>query len=208
MTDTREVDRGVRTRDEDAVDVQRVLAGDLSAFTGIVQRWQGRLINLAWRFCRDRAMAEDMAQEAFVRAFKALGSFRGESAFSTWLTSVAMNSYRSALRDREPTPANVDVVRAVARDPDALAGLQEQERASAIRQAVLRLPPRYRDPIVLFYFEEMDLATTARVLGLPEGTVKARLHRGREQLKRRARSYLTAGLQSPGTEQPRKAATR
>ena len=78
--------------DEDADDVQRVLAGDLAAFNGIVQRWQGRLINLAWRFSRDRSSAEDMAQEAFVKAFRSLRTFRGESTFSMWMMSIALNS--------------------------------------------------------------------------------------------------------------------
>jgi RNA polymerase sigma-70 factor (ECF subfamily) len=171
--------------DEDAADVRRVVAGDLAAFGGIVQRWQTRLINLAWRFCRDRADAEDMAQEAFVRAFRGIHTFRGESAFSTWLTAIAMNSYRSWLRDRPPVPLAIDLTRTGGHEPDALGELEGRERGSAVRQAVLTLPPRYRDPIVLYYFEEKNLAETARVLGLPEGTLKARLHRGRELLKRR-----------------------
>ena len=88
----------MREDDPDAADVARVLAGDLSAFEGIVRRWQHRLVNMAWRFCRDRATAEDMAQEVFVKVFRSLSSFRGESAFSTWLTSIAVNTYRSRLR--------------------------------------------------------------------------------------------------------------
>ena len=94
--------------DEDAADARRVLGGDVAAFGGIVRRWQGRLINLAWRYSRDRAAAEDMAQEAFVKAFRALHTFRGESAFSTWLTAIAINAYRSWLRDRAPLSAAGD----------------------------------------------------------------------------------------------------
>jgi RNA polymerase sigma-70 factor, ECF subfamily len=170
---------------EDAADAGRVAAGDLAAFGGIVQRWQARLINLAWRFCHDRTDAEEMAQEAFVRAFRGIHTFRGESAFSTWLTAIAMNSYRSWLRDRPPVPIDVDLTGARGHEPDAHSQLESRERGAAIRQTVLTLPPRYRDPLVLYYFEETNLAETARVLGLPEGTVKARLHRGREILRRR-----------------------
>jgi RNA polymerase sigma-70 factor (ECF subfamily) len=173
-----------RSDDEDAADARRVVGGDPAAFGGIVQRWQTRLINLAWRFCRDRTEAEDMAQEAFVRAFRGIHTFRGESAFSTWLTAIAMNTYRSWLRDRPPVPVAIDLTRA-AGQADALSALQGRERESRVRQAVRTLPPRYRDPLVLYYFEEMNLAETARVLRLPEGTLKARLHRGRELLKRR-----------------------
>jgi RNA polymerase sigma-70 factor (ECF subfamily) len=186
--------------DPDARDAARVLAGDVEAFDGIVRRWQGRLVNLAWRFCRDRGRAEDMAQEAFVKAFRALRGFRGESAFSTWLTAIAINTYRSRLRSEGPRLLSLEPARGLAaRAAGALRGLEERERAAAVRQAVLALPARYRDALVLFYFEERDLAETARVLGIPEGTLKARLHRGREMVKRRcARLGPTAGEPLPG----------
>ena len=171
--------------DEDVAAVARVVSGDLGAFEGIVRRWQGRLVNLAWRFCRDRGRAEDMAQEAFMKAFRALSSFRGESAFSTWLTAIALNSYRSRLRSEGPPLVSLDSSRLFAGDAGPLRGLEEQERAAAVRQAVLTLPARYREAIVVFYFQEMDLVESARILGIAEGTLKARLHRGRELLKRR-----------------------
>ena len=89
-------------------------------------------------------------------------------------------------RERAPLPAEADLTRLTGDGPDPLAGLQARERADAVRRAVLALPERYREPIVLFYFQEMDLRETARILGIPEGTLKARLHRGRELLKRKA----------------------
>lgn len=185
-----ETHAGRDTAAEDAAAVRQVLAGDVAAFEGIVRRWQGRLVNLAWRFCRDRTLAEDMAQEAFVKAFRSLKTFRGESSFATWLTAIALNSYRTALRAREPIAVPLDPERAAAGEPAVEAALRERQRAEAIRQAVMTLPPRYRDPITLFYFEEMDLAATSRVLGLPDGTVKARLHRARALLKRKAGAHL------------------
>jgi RNA polymerase sigma-70 factor (ECF subfamily) len=175
----------VAPQDLDAADVARVLSGDTSAFAGLVSRWQERLLNLAWRFCRDRSMAEDMAQEAFVRAFRSLHTFRSESAFSTWLTSIALNVYRSALRDRPPPVAPVEVELPAGAPADALSSLIGEERATTVRRMVLTLPAKYREALVVFYFEERDLAETARVMRLSEGTLKARLHRGRELLKRR-----------------------
>ena len=83
---------------EDQADVDRVLTGNLEAFEGIVRRWQGPLINLAYRFCRDRGRAEEMAQEAFLRAFNALGQWRREAMFSTWLFSLATRLYCKQLR--------------------------------------------------------------------------------------------------------------
>src|SRR5436189_1435557 len=88
----------MRQEEQDLADTARVLAGDAGAFQGIVERWQFRLVNLAWRFSRDRATAEDMAQEVFIKVFRSLASFCGESAFSTWITAVAVNTYRSRIR--------------------------------------------------------------------------------------------------------------
>jgi RNA polymerase sigma-70 factor (ECF subfamily) len=171
--------------DRDTADVARVLAGDVSAFEGIVRRWQHKLVSIAWRFCRDRAMAEDLAQEVFLKAFRALASFRGEAAFSTWLISIAVNTCRSRLRAEGQPLLSLDLSRFLGAEPGPSHGLEEQERAEAVRRAVLTLPQRYREAIVMYYFEEKDLAEAARVLGVAEGTLKAQLHRGRELLRRR-----------------------
>jgi len=182
--------------DDDESDVARVLAGDVEAFAGIVRRWQRRLLGLAWRFCRDRARAEDMAQEAFLKAFRSLPQFRGEASFSTWLTAVALNVYRSRLRTDGPPLLGLDAARVLAALPGAPQAVIERERAEAVRRAVLALPARYRDALVLYYFEERDVSEAAAVLGVPEGTLKARLARARELLKRRA-AMLAAGTAPP-----------
>jgi RNA polymerase sigma-70 factor (ECF subfamily) len=171
--------------DQDAADAARVVAGDIDAFENIVLRWQQRLVNMAWRFCRDRAMAEDMSQEVFVKAFRSLAAFRGESRFSTWMTAIALNTYRSRLRAEGQPLLGLDAARFFQNQTGSVRELEEHERAELVRRAVLTLPPRYREAIILFYFEEKDLAETARVLRVAEGTLKARLHRGRELLRRR-----------------------
>jgi RNA polymerase sigma-70 factor, ECF subfamily len=148
-----------------------------------VRRWQSPLINLAWRFCRDRGRAEEMAQEAFLRAFRNLAQFRGDSAFSTWLFALATNLYRTELRRVPAMPLSLDEI-AEPTDPH-LAGtaFEDASRDESVRRAVLALPAKYRDAVLLFYFHEQDVPATARTLGLPEGTVKARLFRGRELLR-------------------------
>lgn len=83
---------------DDEADIKQVLAGNTAAFEGIVKRWQNPLINLACRYCRDRSRAEDMAQEAFLRAFRRLSQWRKDAAFSTWLFALAANLYRSELQ--------------------------------------------------------------------------------------------------------------
>ena len=168
---------------DDQSDVERVLAGDIPAFEGIVRRWQGPLINLAYRFCRDRGRAEEMAQEAFLRAYRGLGQWRRDAVFSTWLFALATNLYRSELRR---IPARTMSLDDIAEPADARAfdgGLEDQDRDLAVRRAVGALPAKYREALILYYFHDMDVTTAARSLGLPEGTVKARLFRGREILR-------------------------
>ncbi len=171
--------------DPDAELVARVMAGDPSGFEALVERWQRRLVSLAWRFCRDRATAEDMAQEVFLKAYRSLASFRGDSTFSTWLISVAVNTFRSRLRSEGQPLLSLEPERLFSTAQSPLRSIEERQRAEAVRRVVLNLPERYRDAILLYYFEEKDLAESARVLGVPEGTLKARLHRGRELLRRR-----------------------
>ena len=179
---------------DDQADVERVLAGDISAFEGIVRRWQGPLINLAYRFCRDRGRAEEMAQEAFLRSYRALAQWRRDAVFSTWLFALATNLYRSELRRIPARVLSLTVSLEDVPEPrDARAsdgGLEDRDRDLAVRRAVAALPAKYREALILFYFHEMDVTTAARSLGLPEGTVKARLFRGREILRNKLPQLL------------------
>ena len=170
---------------DDQTDVERVLAGNVSAFEGIVRRWQTPLVNLAYRFCHDRGRSEDMAQEAFLRAYRGLAQWRKDAVFSTWLFALATNLYRSELRR---IPARTVSLEDIAEPPDTRPADRGQEdeaydRDLAVRRAVFALPAKYREALTLFYFHDMDVATASRSLGLPEGTVKARLFRGREILR-------------------------
>lgn len=180
---------------EDQADVEKVLAGDIAAFEGIVRRWQAPLINLAFRFCRDRGRAEEMAQEAFLRTYHGLKQWRKDATFSTWLFALATNLYRSELRRIPAATISLDDI-AEPRDARALdGGLEDEDRDRMIRRAVLALPAKYRETLILFYFHEMDVPAAAQSLGLPEGTVKARLFRGREILRQKLpKSIVTVRL--------------
>ena len=168
---------------EDLADVERVLAGDVASFEGIVRRWQGPLVNMAYRFCNDRGRAEEMAQEAFLRAYRSLGGWRRDAAFSTWLFAVAANLYRSELKRIPMQNVALDDVPELMDKRSHSRDFEERERDGAVRRAVLALPAKYRDAMVLYYFHEMDVPAASKSLGLPEGTVKARLFRGREILR-------------------------
>jgi RNA polymerase sigma-70 factor (ECF subfamily) len=170
---------------EDLADVERVLAGEVQAFEGIVRRWQGPLVNMAWRYCRDRGRAEEMAQEAFLRAWRGLAGWRREASFSTWLFALAANVFRSELQRFPVVNVPLEDVAEPAGPATQHDGLAEKQSQDAVQRAVLALPHRYREPVVLYYFHEMDVAAASRTMGLPEGTVKARLARGRELLRKR-----------------------
>jgi RNA polymerase sigma-70 factor (ECF subfamily) len=187
------IEGGKRLRaDADQADVEKVLAGDIAAFENIVRRWQGPLVNLAYRFCHDRGRAEDMAQEAFLRAYRALGGWRGSAAFSTWLFALATNLYRSELRRIPPRTVSLDEVAELRDARAALASIEDGSRDQVVRRAVLALPAKYRETLTLFYFHEKDVVQAARSLGVPEGTVKARLNRGREILRGKLPRLLEA----------------
>jgi RNA polymerase sigma-70 factor, ECF subfamily len=169
--------------DEDRVDVERVLTGDITAFESIVRRWQGPLVNLAWRFCRDRSRAEELAQEAFLRAWRALATWRRDAVFSTWLFALATNLYRTELRRRPVGTVPLDNAGQLRDGRDEHCALEIDDRNRAVQRAVLALPAKYREALILFYFHDMNVRDAALSLGLPEGTVKARLSRAREILR-------------------------
>lgn len=189
---------------QDRADVDRVLAGDAGAFETIVRRWQGPLINMAWRYCRDRSRAEELAQEAFVRAWRGLAQWRRESAFSTWLFALAANVYRNELKRFPVEQVPMDEIAEPAGPSTQHEALQEKSRSEALRRAVLALPVRYREPVVLFYFHEMDVNAAAQTMGLPAGTIKARLARARELLQKRfpllAEEHAAMELAATGRE--------
>ena len=173
------------SHDEDREIVRKVLAGDDSAFGRIVTRWQGPLVSLAYRFTRDRGRAEDLAQEAFLRVFRTLGSWREDSAFSTWLFALALNLFRSELRRIPPRTVSIEDVAELRDARSETPGAEQTDRDRAVRAAVAALPVKYREALTVYYFHRSDVAVTAQTLGIPEGTVKARLHRGRELLRRK-----------------------
>lgn len=176
---------------EDQADVERVLGGDVSAFSGIVTRWQKPLINLAYRFCGDRSRAEEMAQEAFLRAYRGLPKWRKDAMFSTWLFALATNVYRSELRHIPNRAKSVEELPETRDRSSDDSRFETGDRDRVVRGAVNALPPKYRDVLTLFYFHDMDVTATSQSLALPVGTVKARLSRGRTILRSKLLHLLT-----------------
>ena len=167
---------------EDRARVARVESGDTEAFAEIVERWQGPLVNLAYRYCRDRDLAEELAQDAFLMVYRKLSQWKGDAAFSTWLFAVATNVYRSWCRRRRLPTVPLEAIETAGEDRSPEADAEARDLGRVVRDAVLSLPARYRDALILYYFQEMDVKAAARVLGVAEGTLKSHLHRGRQML--------------------------
>ncbi len=170
--------------------VGRCLGGDNSAFAGIVEAYQDRIYSFALRLLRDPVAAEDAAQEAFVKAFRALSSYNTAQPFSPWLFRIAHNACMDALRagsrnvsmDDENFPDLPD------RGPGVAESVSDSIDSERIEALLASLPPLYSEALQLQYREDMGPAEIARVMGVPEGTVKARLFRGREMIKAKLRA--------------------
>lgn len=169
--------------------IERTLKGDNEAFDMLVIRYRDRVFSLAYHMLLNFEEAEDIAQEVFVRAYRSLGKFRQESGFFTWLYRIAVNIvytqakkntrrrvlYDEVLKEREYLqPQSFD-------SPEIPA--QSGELREMILRAINQLDHRFRQVIVLKELEGMDVSEVARILGLPEGTVKSRLFRAREDLR-------------------------
>lgn len=155
--------------------------GDSEAFSGLVRRHQHTVFNLAYRFMRDPSLAEDMAQEAFLKAFRLLKGFRGDCAFSTWMyrvtCSVCLTEVNRRKRRRE-VPLLPQHARAASVQPVEVSDLPE-----LIRRCVAKLPDRYAAVITLYYLQGVSYEQIAQVMHIPIGTLKTWMHRARKQLR-------------------------
>jgi RNA polymerase sigma-70 factor (ECF subfamily) len=172
--------------------IQRCLAGDASAFEPLVERYRQRVWRLAYQVLRDREEAWDCAQEAFVRAFHSLPSFRGHAAFYTWLFRITMNVATDRQRSRGAQARAFGAERVSEEEwkrtmPDQRArpdqAAVQSEQRQRIRQALDALPPRARTIIMLSDVEGLSYREIADVLGCPIGTVMSRLHNARKRMK-------------------------
>lgn len=181
---------------DDSLLVRRVRAGDLSAFEILVRRYERRVYSLAIRYCGDREDARDLTQETFVRAFRALDSFRGDAAFSTWLHRIAVNVCLDELRRRRTRPqVHLDEPlqtddgaaerQVAAGDPGPQQHVEQRELGEVIRREIAALPAEYAAVVVLRDLQDLSYEEIAQALGISLGTVKSRLHRGRAALRAR-----------------------
>ncbi|HEV2856239.1 MAG TPA: sigma-70 family RNA polymerase sigma factor [Thermoanaerobaculia bacterium] len=184
--------------DEDLV--AAVLEGDRERFGDLIERYQGRLINYLFRLLRNADDAHDLAQEVLVKVYQVLDRYDPQYKFSTWLFRVAQNAAIDQIRRRRLKVVSLrqEDGEGEGRDWDLPAPergpygeLRNQERGAAIQEAIESLPWEYRELILLRHFGELPYEEIAQLKGMPLGTVKNKLFRGRQMLKEKLQDFLS-----------------
>jgi RNA polymerase sigma-70 factor (ECF subfamily) len=172
--------------------VRRILRGEAALYEILMRRYNQRIYRIALTILRNDGEAEDVMQEAYVRAYQHLGEFAGAAKFSTWLTKIAIHEALARVRRQtrrgemksasDESPDIMDTVRSADRDPEAQA--YDRELKLVLERAIDALPDTYRSVFVLRVVEGLDVNDTAEALGIGVETVKTRLHRGRAMLRK------------------------
>ncbi|MGR8981356.1 MAG: RNA polymerase sigma factor RpoE [Gammaproteobacteria bacterium] len=192
-----------RTRVSEELDenlVVRVQQGDKSAYDLLVVKYQHKIIQLVNRYVKDSSEAQDVAQEAFLKAYRALGNFRGESAFYTWLYRIAINTAKNYLMSRSRRSVDTQVDLQDAEEIEKAPQLQgidtpeshllNEEIVETIKTAIAKLPEEMRTAIMLREFEGMSYEEIAEAMDCPVGTVRSRIFRAREAIDNKLNPLL------------------
>jgi RNA polymerase sigma-70 factor, ECF subfamily len=203
-TKRRVAEPGVRQRSgsgtSDLALIRRVQQGDRSAFDLLVVKYQHKILNLVMRYVRDPSEALDVAQEAFLKAYRAAPSFRGDSAFYTWLYRIAINTAKNHLVAARRRPAGVDIDFQDSEQFEAFSKLSDvdtperlvltEEIGAAVNKAIEDLPEELRTAILLREIEGMSYEEIAQTMECPVGTVRSRIFRAREAIEKQLRPLL------------------
>jgi len=184
--------RPMERTDPDRETAARAAAGDGPAFRALVDAWRGRVLAFCARMTRDRATAEDLAQEVFLHLYQVLRRYDPGRPFAPWMRRVTANCVLNRLRARPAATRSLDdpdaPPRADSRSPDPVRAAEGADQARAVRLHLARLPEGWRAVVALRYSEGLSIAEIASALDLPENTVKTRLFRAREALREALRT--------------------
>jgi RNA polymerase sigma-70 factor (ECF subfamily) len=180
--------------------VERVQKGDKGAFDLLVLKYQHKIVNLVMRYVRDPELALDISQEAFIKAYRALPRFRGDSAFYTWMYRIAVNTAKNHLAAQRRRPMDVELDMQDPEQYDLHARLKEtdtpegvtlsNELKEAVERAIAALPEDLRTAIVLRELEGMSYEEIAQTMECPVGTVRSRIFRARDAIGKKVGSLI------------------
>lgn len=188
-------------RDKDWLVVQQVQAGNVGAFDQLVQKYREQIFAIIYNMTGNREDASDLAQDAFIKAFQAIGRFKGKSAFYTWLYRIAINGTMTFLKknrrrrfinyesiNEEVAPA--DIVERLTAKNRTEKGALVQELQEKLNESLLKLSPKHRTVVILHEIEGLEHAEIAEITKTSVGTVRSRLHYAKQQLQAYLKDYI------------------
>lgn len=180
--------------------VERVQKGDKGAFDVLVLKYQHKIVNLVMRYVRDPELSQDIAQEAFIKAYRALPRFRGDSAFYTWMYRIAVNTAKNHLAAQRRRPMDIELdlqdpeqydLHAKLKETDTPEGVTiSNELQQTVERAIAALPEDLRTAIVLRELEGMSYEEIAQTMECPVGTVRSRIFRARDAIGKKVGSLI------------------
>jgi RNA polymerase sigma-70 factor (ECF subfamily) len=176
--------------------ISRILKGDQSAFAQLVERYQNYVFTLVLRFTENREDAEEIAQDVFVKAYRSLADFRGDSKFSTWLFTITRTTCLSFLRKKKPDTLSLDNERTGIQVENRESGfnanmVEQKSKHAMLNQAISMLSPDDAQVLNLFYKGDQTLEEIGKIMRLDPNTVKVKLHRARQRLKDKMEKHFS-----------------
>ncbi|MBK8610578.1 MAG: sigma-70 family RNA polymerase sigma factor [Chitinophagaceae bacterium] len=185
---------------DDQVYINRVLDGDTQAFSMLVNRYKDMVFSLSLKLIRNREEAEEAAQDSFVKVFRSLNKFKGDSKFSTWLYKVTYNTGLDQVKKNKRTQPVLAIDEYTEAEVKELSSfidrIEESERKQVIQNCLDQLPNEDNFLLTLFYFEEQSVKEIAKIMGINDNHVKIKLHRGRKKLATVIKHSMTPEIEN------------
>jgi RNA polymerase sigma-70 factor (ECF subfamily) len=174
------------TNNNDQLYIAKVINGDTNSFAYLVDSYKDMVFSLAYKMTKNKEESEEVSQDTFIKAYKNLNKFKGESKFSTWLYRIAYHTSLDQIKKNKNNNATFEIhevtLNQIQSADDILQGIERKERAKIMDECLLRLPEEERSILWMFYYDELSLKEIVEVTLLSEANVKVKLHRARKRL--------------------------
>lgn len=174
------------TETNEEIYLEKILKGDVNAYSFIVDKYKNMVFSLAFKMTKSREEAEEISQDTFIKAYKNLSKFKGESKFSTWLYRIAYHTTLDAIKKNKNSSNTFEITEVtfnhIKSTETILEGIERKERSKIIDKCLLKLADEERTIIWMFYYDELSLKEIIQVTGISEANLKVKLHRARKKL--------------------------